>query len=299
MNHQTRDIVFSSGIDNDEDIYLMNVYGENIHRLTISTKKGVSNRTPEWSPDGAKIAYQSNEDGPREIYLLDVNTKEKRQLTNGPEGNSNHPSWSADGKSIVFVSVMNGGMKIFTIDIDGQNQRLITPEGIEGINYFNPSYSFDCKQVYFVLQIDKDTPDQLYRMDVDGCNPQKIGPSGLSIFEYDISPDGKTIVFDAKVDTLPPLSDWDIFTMDIDGTNIKRITNLKAMSSRPKWLSDGKTIVFHANRFGDKIIQPSVDDSLDEWFSWWNEFEICTMDFDGKNVKRLTNNKLRDLHPDG
>ena len=71
------------------------------------------------------------------------------------------------------------------------------------------------------------------------------------------------------------------------------------MSSRPKWLSDGETIVFHSNRFGKVIEQPNENSPIEEWFNWWNQFELCTMDSKGDDIKRITDNKFRNLHPDG
>jgi len=86
--------------------------------------------------------------------------------------------------------------------------------------------------------------------------------------------------------------------MQTDGSNIARLTDSVAMSSRPKFLPSGQ-IVFHTNRYGNRFEQPLADASLNDWFSWWNEFEICTMKSDGTELNRVTTNQLRDLHPDG
>ena len=80
---------------------------------------------PTWSPDGAKIAYTSNESGKHEIWILDANTKVAKQITFSPDWFWNQfPSWSPDGKQIVF-STDRGHAGSFTeiwiMNADGTN----------------------------------------------------------------------------------------------------------------------------------------------------------------------------------
>ncbi|MFC2075341.1 TolB family protein [Bdellovibrionota bacterium] len=297
-NKLSNKIVFSVAPDGDEEIYVMDSDGENRTKLVESTEKGISNRTPEWSPDGSQIAFQSNKDGSREIYILTLLTKRVNKLTNSGSV-CNHPAWSPDGKKLIFTSDRGNGLALYIINSDGTSEKLISPDGTKGKNIFNPCWTPDGRKIAYMVQGEGSNPDSLWNANSDGSHPIQIGPEGLSIFEFDYSYVNNQIVFDAKVSSESVLGDWDIFTMNVDGSNIKRLTNLEAMSSRPKWLSDGETIVFHSNRFGKKFTQPTPDATLEVWFDWWNQFEICTMNKDGKNVVRLTNNHFRDLHPDG
>ena len=71
-------------------IYVITAEGENLERLT---EEG-DNRTPSYSPDGAKIAYVSHRGGDSNIYLMDTNGRNAVKLTRTPPGIDNiHPYW--------------------------------------------------------------------------------------------------------------------------------------------------------------------------------------------------------------
>lgn len=293
-----RDIVFSSASDGDEDIYIMDAAGMNTKRLTWSTEAGITNRTPEWSPDGKKIVFQSNRDGSRQLYLINVEDEKVEPLTR-ETNDCNHPSWHPDGSKIIFTTQVDKRNRLQVVDVMTRKTRSITLQGMDGYMVHNPSFLPDGNRIACVIHTSKETPDALWTFDPEGRDPVKIGPDNLSVFEYDYSEVNHKIVFDAVVSDKPYLGDWDIFLMDEDGNSVKRLTTGSAMNSRPKWLSDGKTIVFHTNRFGRQKEQPSAQAHLSKWFAWWNGFEICRMNEEGQELKRLTNNNLRDLHPDG
>lgn len=63
------------------------------------------NYAPSWSPDGQWIAYQSNQNSANsEIWVMDANGGQKRQLTSSSSGWARGPAWSPDGLWIAFVS---------------------------------------------------------------------------------------------------------------------------------------------------------------------------------------------------
>ena len=73
----------------------------------------------------ARIAFMSDRDWHWEIYVMDNNGGNQRNLTNNP-GDDKHPSWSPDGKRIAFSSDRNdmaGNRQIYVMDADGDNQR--------------------------------------------------------------------------------------------------------------------------------------------------------------------------------
>ncbi|HEY2856529.1 MAG TPA: amidohydrolase family protein [Gemmatimonadaceae bacterium] len=61
----------------------------------------------------------------------------------------------------------------------------------------------------------------------------------------DLSPDGKTIVFDLL---------GDIYTLSVDGGKATRLTSGQAFDAQPKWSPDGKTIAYISDRNGSDNI---------------------------------------------
>ena len=102
-------IVFSSRPNfRERDIYVMTAEGKRLRRLT--NEKGY-NGSPVYSPDGTRIAFDSDRDGDWNIYLMDTDGRRPDKLTRNPHGAKNRsPSWlSASG---AFAVNPNGKLPI-------------------------------------------------------------------------------------------------------------------------------------------------------------------------------------------
>jgi dipeptidyl aminopeptidase/acylaminoacyl peptidase len=69
-------------------------------RLTNAAGKKDSH--PRWSPDGKRILFESNRSGDSQLWVIDLDGGEARQLTTLSTGASD-AVWSPDGKMIAFV----------------------------------------------------------------------------------------------------------------------------------------------------------------------------------------------------
>src|SRR5438128_6802042 len=101
------------------------------------TQTSASNLRPVWSPDGKRIAFQTNRDGPYHIYVMDADGGNVRQLTSG-DADDRHPTWSPDGKQLAIDSGDQTNREIWTIDVGSRQRTQITKLG--GIASF-PSWS--------------------------------------------------------------------------------------------------------------------------------------------------------------
>ncbi len=88
----------------------------------------------DWSPDGTRIAfaYYSN---PAErwhdsdIYVVNVDGSDPRNLTSQPDGQHREPSWSPDGERIAFSGrTEEGAFAIHVMDADGRNVEVVEPD---------------------------------------------------------------------------------------------------------------------------------------------------------------------------
>src|SRR5271165_4870435 len=69
------------------------------------TNSGKKDAHPRWSPDGKQILFESNRSGEGQLWIIDVDGGEARQLTTLSTGAGN-AVWSRDGKMIAFVSAV-------------------------------------------------------------------------------------------------------------------------------------------------------------------------------------------------
>lgn len=118
-------IVFSTGHDGDDEIYLINSDGSSLTPLTDND--GIDDRDPAWSPDGSWIVFASDRDGPGELELYRVRptAADLERLTDSA-GSSYQPAYSPDGESIVFVSDRDRDADLYLMNADGTNERLLT-----------------------------------------------------------------------------------------------------------------------------------------------------------------------------
>ena len=245
--------------------------------LVRLTSNNAHDSAPSWSPDGSKIAFSSNRDGKRQIYVMDADGSNVKRLTNNLTDDE-YPRWSPDGRKILFTSNRDGNGEIYVMDADGSNQTRLTRNTADDRA---ATWSPDGSRIAFSSNRDNSNPYNfdIYVMDANGSNPKRI----VDDPEYDAdpswSPDGKKIVFVTGRN-----GNFDIYEMNADGTEQ---TNLTAASNKPDiwptWSPNGNNIAFVRNTEGKE--------------------QIFVMEAGGGNLLRVTyntaNNSAPTWSPDG
>jgi len=90
----------------------------NYSLLTPITSSSREDAWPAWSPDGARLAFVSNRDFNREIYIANADGTGEVRLTSDPRADLT-PVWSPDGSRVAFAGVDEGRRDVFVVNADG------------------------------------------------------------------------------------------------------------------------------------------------------------------------------------
>jgi len=86
---------------------------------------------PIWSPDGNMIAFVSNHTGNDEIWTMNSDGANQRQLTYNDWQWDKRPSFSPDSKQIVYYSNLSGARQVWVMNADGSGQKNISNNTFE------------------------------------------------------------------------------------------------------------------------------------------------------------------------
>lgn len=125
----------------------------------------------DWSPDASTIAFAMAVDQPDayEVFLMDADGSNVRQLTRGLPGIGGSLDWSPDGRFLLIYAGPPGDKDIFRIDVEAQTASQLT----DGGNNAASSYSPDGGWIAFNSLRNDDQAD-LFIMRADGSSTRQI-----------------------------------------------------------------------------------------------------------------------------
>jgi len=167
------------------------------YRLHVADADGQKSRTiltskqpllsPSWSPDAKKLAYVSFETGRQAIFVQELATGKRYQLTNF-KGLNGSPAWSPDGKKIAMTLSRDGNAEIYIYHLDDRRLTRVTHHYAIDTE---PSWSPDGKSLIFTSG--RSGGPQVYRINLLSGEESRLSFEGNYNARPRYSPDGREI----------------------------------------------------------------------------------------------------------
>jgi len=129
--------VTNRDVGSKSSLWVMNADGTDQHRLTPSTFFWNESR-PAWAPDGHRVIFQADRDGPvgnTELYSMAMDGTDLRRLTTYP-GKDDWPTWSPDATQIAFARGPSPyANEIYEMKADGSDTHEVTLPKLAGLNF--------------------------------------------------------------------------------------------------------------------------------------------------------------------
>ncbi len=144
--------------------------------------------TPTWAPDGETIAYVSFETTRPAIYMHNLRTNVRTQLTNF-KGLNGAPSWSPDGKQLAMVLSKDGSPDVYVMDIATRELKRVTRHFAIDTE---PSWMPDGKSLIYTS--DRGGKPQIYQVTLANGYEERVSFEGDYNARARVVPDGRGII---------------------------------------------------------------------------------------------------------
>jgi Tol biopolymer transport system component len=193
---------------------------------------------PVWSPDGRQLAFATEINKNRDMWIMDADGSNAHRLTSGPS-KQQFASWSPSGAELIFTfnrSESTAGL--FRMGVDGSG-------GIDLGEGGNPSWSINDD---IIFELGLPYQHDIWRIKPDGSGRAKVVDTPNLNEEMPVwSPDGTRIAFVSNSVTGRPDTDLNgrqIWVMNADGSDAHALTSFAEPSTNPTWSPDGQSIAF-------------------------------------------------------
>ena len=221
------------------DLIVADSDGQNEQSALTSREPIIS---PEWSPDGARLAYVSFENRKPQIWVHEIYTS-RRTLVGNFKGSNSAPAWAPSGQELAVVLTINGGSQLYVIPAaGGEPRRLASSNSIDT----EPTYSPDGATIYFTS--DRGGGPQIYRIPASGGEARRVTFKGAYNVSPRVSPDGKTLAYVARNNGLFQVSVLEL------ATGQEQTLTETVKDESPSFAPNGKMILYATEIAGRGVL---------------------------------------------
>ena len=239
--------VAASGYGNDREYRLViaDTDGEG-DRIVMTSPEPIM--SPNWSPDGKRLAYVSFEDHTAAVFVQNLASGERRKVSSLP-GINGAPAWSPDGSELAVTLSKDGSPDIYTVDVgSGAMHRVTHGDSIDTEANWSP----DGRSLVFTS--DQGGKPQLYIVSAQGGEPQRLTYDGSYNARGVFSPDGRSVAM-----VHGGQGGFRIAVMDL-GSRKLRVLSAGRLDESPAFAPNGEMILYTRKDGGlDQLAVVSLD----------------------------------------
>jgi TolB protein len=191
----------------------------------------------------SKVTFISAQSGHKEVYIMDIDGANVRQLTND-KSTSIGPKFSPDGNRIAYTTYKGGYPDIWALNLATKKRGPVAE--FPGTNQ-SPSFSPDGATLAVILSKDGNT--ELYTMPSTGGTPTRLTRTRGTESTPTWSPDGSTIAFISDDRGTPQ-----VYTLPSSGGQPQRVNTSSSYATETDWSPDGKKLSYSVRVAGGNQI---------------------------------------------